>query len=84
MAEARPTSCPSGFLTRSLLCHSYIPLRVDYTDLFDIMAFFTGDLEGRNAHPELGKQIADNGKEYADKYWRYADMETCKSLSSAE
>ncbi|GAA5959239.1 hypothetical protein JCM8115_000048 [Rhodotorula mucilaginosa] len=54
----------------------YIPLRVDYTDLFDIMAFFTGDLEGRNAHPELGKQIADNGKEYADKYWRYADMET--------
>ncbi|GAA5875316.1 hypothetical protein JCM3774_005777 [Rhodotorula dairenensis] len=54
----------------------YIPLRVDYTDLFDIMAFFTGDLEGRNAHPELGKQIADNGKEYAEKYWRYADMET--------
>lgn len=56
---------------------SYIPLRVDYTDLFDIMSFFTGDLEGRNAHPELGKQIADQGKEYAEKYWRYADMETC-------
>lgn len=48
------------------------------------MAFFTGDLEGRNAHPELGKQIADNGKEYADKYWRYADMETCESLSMTE
>lgn len=64
--------------------NSYIPLRVDYTDLFDIMAFFTGDLEGRNAHPDLGKQIADNGKEYADRYWRYADMETCESLSTAE
>jgi hypothetical protein len=73
----------NAFLTQSSRFHnnSYIPLRVDYTDLFDIMAFFTGDLEGRNAHPELGKQIADNGKEYADKYWRYADMETCECLS---
>lgn len=59
---------------------SYIPLKVDYTDLFDIMAFFTGDLDGRNAHDELAKQIADNGKDYATRFWRYADMEACASL----
>ncbi|KAJ8294104.1 Beta-1,2-xylosyltransferase 1 [Rhodotorula toruloides] len=53
----------------------YIPLKIDYTDLFDIMSFFAGDLDGRNGHDALAKQIADNGKEYATKYWRYADME---------
>ncbi|BGP40375.1 hypothetical protein JCM10449v2_004337 [Rhodotorula kratochvilovae] len=53
----------------------YIPLKVDYTDLFDIMAFFAGDLDGRNAHDALAKQVADNGKDYAARFWRYADME---------
>ncbi|BGP24738.1 glycosyltransferase family 90 protein [Rhodotorula toruloides] len=53
----------------------YIPLKIDYTDLFDIMAFFAGGLDGRNGHDALAKQIAENGKEYATKYWRYADME---------
>ncbi|GAA6001465.1 hypothetical protein JCM10207_006679 [Rhodosporidiobolus poonsookiae] len=53
----------------------YVPLKVDYTDLFDIMAFFAGDLDGRNNHDALAKQIADNGKDYAQRFWRYADME---------
>ncbi|GAA6028212.1 hypothetical protein JCM8097_006919 [Rhodosporidiobolus ruineniae] len=53
----------------------YIPLKIDYTDLFDIMAFFAGDLDGRNNHDALAKQIADNGKDYATRFWRYADME---------
>jgi hypothetical protein len=60
--------------------YSYIPLKVDYTDLFDIMAFFAGDLDGKNAHDDLAKKIADNGKDYAQRFWRYADMEACKSL----
>jgi hypothetical protein len=54
----------------------YIPLKVDYTDLWDIMAFFSGDMNGQNGHDHLAKQIADQGKEYAAKHWRYADMET--------
>ncbi|GAA5828833.1 hypothetical protein JCM11251_005889 [Rhodosporidiobolus azoricus] len=53
----------------------YIPVKIDYTDLFDIMAFFAGDLDGKNAHDDLAKQIADNGKDYAARFWRYADME---------
>ncbi|GAA5975453.1 hypothetical protein JCM11641_004268 [Rhodosporidiobolus odoratus] len=53
----------------------YIPLKIDYTDLFDIMAFFAGDLDGKNDHDLLAKQIADNGKDYAQRFWRYADME---------
>ncbi|KAM0753101.1 hypothetical protein T439DRAFT_378824 [Meredithblackwellia eburnea MCA 4105] len=53
----------------------YIPVKVDYTDLFDIMAFFSGDLDGKNAHEDLAKAIARQGKEYTAKHWRYQDME---------
>ncbi|KAK4053911.1 hypothetical protein OIO90_003748 [Microbotryomycetes sp. JL221] len=55
--------------------YHYIPLKVDYSDLFDIMAFFSGDLDGNDGHDDLAKLIADQGKEYTQKHWRYADME---------
>lgn len=44
------------------------------------MAFFSGDLEGRNGHEKMAKKIAEQGQEYAAKYWRYADMEACAFL----
>lgn len=53
----------------------YVPIKVDYTDLFDVLAFFSGDVHGRNAHDSLAKHIALQGKEFAAKHWRYADME---------
>lgn len=59
---------------------SYIPIKVDYTDLFDVMAFFSGDLDGRNGHEDLAKAIAAQGKDYAAKHWRYQDMEACQFL----
>lgn len=43
------------------------------------MSFFAGDLDGKNAHDDLAKKIADNGKDYATRFWRYADMEACAS-----
>jgi hypothetical protein len=61
---------------------SYIPIKIDYTDLFDVMAFFSGDLDGQNHHEHLAKQIADNGKDYTERFWRYEDMEACKFLPS--
>lgn len=42
------------------------------------MAFFSGDLEGNNGHEEMAKKIAAQGKEYTEKYWRYADMQACE------
>lgn len=53
----------------------YVPIKIDYSDLFDVMAFFSGDLEGRNGHEEEAKKIAAAGKEYTAKHWRYEDME---------
>ena len=60
---------------------SYIPIKVDYTDLFDVMAFFAGDLDGEDGHDDLAKAIADQGKAYTAKHWRYQDMEACTGPS---
>lgn len=54
---------------------SFVPVKVDYTDLYDIMAFFSGDLNHEHGHEELAKRIAQQGKEFANKYWRWEDLE---------
>lgn len=64
-------------LADSPIACSYIPVKIDYSDIFDVLAFFSGDLDGRNGHEALAKAIAVQGKEYAKKYWRYEDMEAC-------
>lgn len=77
-------SASSRCLSRAFLAntsYSYVPLKVDYSDLFDIMAFFSGDLKGRNGHEEMAKKIATQGQEYAAKHWRYPDLEACETLA---
>jgi hypothetical protein len=54
---------------------SYIPVKVDYTDLYDIMAFFVGGPDGKNGHDQLGKKIAMQGQEWAKYHWREVDMQ---------
>lgn len=46
------------------LC-SYVPIKVDYSDLYDAMTFFRGGPDGKNGHDELGKKIGLAGKEWA-------------------
>ena len=53
----------------------FIPAQVDYSDLWDIMAFFRGGPKGEGAHDALGKEIAVAGKEWAHTHFRYVDME---------
>ena len=52
-----------------------MPLKIDYTDLYDLMAFFSGDMEGKDNRDHLAKQIAYQGKEWTEKHWRWEDME---------
>jgi hypothetical protein len=54
-------------------------LKIDYTDLYDLMAFFSGDMDGNGGHDELAKQIAANGREWTAEHWRVEDMEVCES-----
>lgn len=72
----------SNQLIQFCLGNSYVPLKIDYTDLYDLMAFFSGDLDGNGGHDELAKQIAYNGKDWTENHWRMEDMEVCKCCFS--
>lgn len=55
---------------------SYVPLKLDYSDLLPIMAFFRGAPEdGRGNHDHLAEKIATQGKEWAESHWRWVDMQ---------
>ncbi|GAA6060113.1 hypothetical protein JCM10212_003521 [Sporobolomyces blumeae] len=53
----------------------FIPMQVDYSDMWDIMAFFRGGINGEGAHDDLGKEIATAGKEWVKECYRWADLE---------
>ncbi|GAA6025765.1 hypothetical protein JCM10207_000786 [Rhodosporidiobolus poonsookiae] len=52
----------------------YVPVKVDYSDLYDILTFFRGTPEGAGAHDELAKKIGTAGKNWARDHWRKQDM----------
>jgi hypothetical protein len=45
-------------LPRSLV-HYYVPIQNVYSDLYDALVFFCGDLAGRRAHEELVVKIVE-------------------------
>ncbi|GAA6022439.1 hypothetical protein JCM11491_005508 [Sporobolomyces phaffii] len=53
----------------------FIPMQVDYSDMWDIMAFFRGGINGEGAHDHLGKEIALEGKQWVKECYRWADLE---------
>ncbi|GAA5887796.1 hypothetical protein JCM6882_000754 [Rhodosporidiobolus microsporus] len=53
----------------------YVPVQNDFSDLWTTMAFFLGDEEGKGAHDAMAKEIAGEGKKWAQTHWRWVDME---------
>lgn len=53
---------------------SYVPIKVDYSDLYDVMTFFVGTPDGRGSHDEIAAKLAAQGKEWARTHWRKEDM----------
>ncbi|KAM0756101.1 hypothetical protein T439DRAFT_296122 [Meredithblackwellia eburnea MCA 4105] len=53
----------------------YVPLKQDYSDLYNILAFFSGDMtpERDGHHDDLAEQIAVAGKDWAQRFWRQED-----------
>lgn len=54
---------------------SYVPVKIDYSDVFDLMAFFSGDMDRGNSNDDLAERISVNAREFVEKHWRYEDME---------
>lgn len=54
--------------------YSYVPIKVDYSDLYDVMTFFVGTPDGRGSHDDVAAKLAAQGKEWARLHWRKEDM----------
>ncbi|KAA1080927.1 F-actin-capping protein subunit alpha [Puccinia graminis f. sp. tritici] len=74
-AILKSTIFPEWYADRIQPWYHYIPVKVDYQDLYDIMAFFLGDSNGLNAHDQVGKQIGQQGHDWTEKSWRLTDMQ---------
>lgn len=63
-------------LTTDVLLGAQVPIKVDYTDLYDVMAFFKGrpGHEATEGHEHLAKKIGAAGKDWAENHWRKEDM----------
>lgn len=70
----KSTIYPEWFAGRIQEYVHYIPIQLDYSELYDVLAFFRGDLNGDNAHDDMAEKIASAGREWAKTYWRREDL----------
>ncbi|MBW0550226.1 hypothetical protein O181_089941 [Austropuccinia psidii MF-1] len=70
----KSTIFPEWYADRVQPWVHYVPIKVDYSDLYDAMLFFAGDLDGSDSHDQLAEMIANQGKDWAAKHWRRVDM----------
>ncbi|KAG1724298.1 glycosyl transferase family 90-domain-containing protein [Suillus paluster] len=70
----KSTVYPEWFTDRLSPWVHYIPIQIDYSDLYDALLFFRGDPSGRGAHADLGAKIARSGREWSRAFWRKEDM----------
>lgn len=68
-------------IERHLQCQTLIrgpsqPMQLDYSDLYNIMAFFVGTPDGRHkGRDDLAKRIAEQGRKFRLEHWRWEDMQ---------
>jgi hypothetical protein len=58
------------------------PVQVDYSDLYNIMSFFSGAPSHDGTHTvrevgndDLAKAIAEAGRKFGEEHWRWVDMQ---------
>lgn len=51
------------------------PIQHDYTDVYDAVAFFAGTPDGKGAHDAMAEKISNHSVEFAQKNWRWEDMQ---------
>lgn len=52
----------------------FIPVKYDYSDVYDSLTFFRGDLSGRGSHLDMAGKIAKAGRQWSKAFWRKEDM----------
>lgn len=70
----KATVFPEWFSGRIQEYVHYIPVQLDYSDLYDSLTFFRGDLNGEGAHEDMAEKIATAGRTWAKTFWRREDL----------
>jgi len=65
---------PEWFGDRIMPWVHYVPIQMDFSDLYDALVFFRGDVRGDGAHDDLAERIAAAGAEWSRRFWRREDM----------
>lgn len=71
---SKPACAPPRFTERLAPWVHYIPVQIDYSDLYDTLTFFRGNLDGEDAHEDMAKKIGEAGKAWSLEFWRREDM----------
>ncbi|KAF8066691.1 glycosyl transferase family 90-domain-containing protein [Lyophyllum atratum] len=70
----KATVYPEWFQDRIEPWVHYVPVQVDYSDLYDALAFFRGGLYGEGGHGDLAAKIAGDGRAWSRSFWRKEDV----------
>ncbi|KAF8631386.1 hypothetical protein AX15_002417 [Amanita polypyramis BW_CC] len=83
----KATVYPDWWLDRIQPWVHYVPIQVDYSDLYDALVFFRGGFDtgandnakakatpGRDGEDDLAREIASAGREWSKAFWRKEDM----------
>lgn len=70
----KSTIFPEWYSERVMPWVHYVPIKVDYSDLYDVMTFFVGTPDGKGSHDDIAAKLAAQGKEWARTHWRREDM----------
>ncbi|KDE09281.1 hypothetical protein MVLG_00599 [Microbotryum lychnidis-dioicae p1A1 Lamole] len=70
----KATAFPEWYHERIEPWVHYVPVKLDYSDLYDTMTFFVGTPQGKGAHDALAQKIGAAGQKWAATHWRKADM----------
>ncbi|KAG1814630.1 glycosyl transferase family 90-domain-containing protein, partial [Suillus subaureus] len=70
----KSTVYPEWFTHRLAPWVHYIPIQIDYSDLYNALLFFRGDPSGHGAHEDLAMKIAKRAREWSLQFWRKEDM----------
>ncbi|CAE6415310.1 unnamed protein product [Rhizoctonia solani] len=55
--------------------YHYVPIQVDYSDLYDTLAFFSGTPDGLPGYDHLAEKIGAQGHTFTAEQWRPEDMQ---------
>ncbi|KAH0578976.1 hypothetical protein H2248_003152 [Termitomyces sp. 'cryptogamus'] len=70
----KATVYPEWFFDRIEPWVHYVPVQVDYSDVYDALAFFRGGLYGEDRREELARTIANEGRAWSRTFWRKEDI----------